>query len=240
MKSLLQKFVGIYKKTKRIYSRQFRIIEVVKEKNLSYLSEEDLHNLYLQVKKTNKLKGIIIEAGCALGGSAIIIAKAKMFEKRFYIFDVFGMIPPPSVNDDQDVHDRYEKISNGLSQGINNEIYYGYRENLLDEVKNNFHSCGKSINDNIFFIKGLYQDTLRINEPVSFAHIDCDWYESVMICLNQIVPNLVVGGRIIIDDYNAWLGCKKAVDEFFTNTKIIGEGKYKLINGSKLLIIKVN
>jgi asparagine synthase (glutamine-hydrolysing) len=201
------------------------------------LSETGLLNLYRQVKKTDKLDGILIEAGCALGGSSIVIAKAKSANKKFYIFDVFGMIPPPSVNDDQDVIDRYEIIKTGKSSGIDNDLYYGYRNDLLNEVKNNFTNCGIKIDQNINFIKGLYQDTLLIKEPVCFAHIDCDWYESVMICLKQIIPNLVVGGRVIIDDYNDWSGCKKAIDEFFSDPEIAQQ--YKLIMREKLLIVRV-
>ncbi len=35
----------------------------------------------------------------------------------------------------------------------------------------------------------------------------------------RIEPFLVRGGIFVIDDYNAWSGCKKAVDEFFLNKK---------------------
>jgi asparagine synthase (glutamine-hydrolysing) len=161
-----------------------QIVDVVKKANLSYLSENALINLYKQIKKVNKLQGIIIEAGCALGGSGIVIAKAKQSKKKFYIYDIFGMIPSPSENDGPDVLDRYSTIKSGQSEGINNDEYYGYKKDLLNEVKNNFTKCGIKLDHTITFVKGLYQDTLKINEPVSFAHIDCDWYESVIICLN--------------------------------------------------------
>jgi asparagine synthase (glutamine-hydrolysing) len=55
---------------------------------------------------------------------------------------------------------------------------------------------------------------MKITQPVAFAHIDVDWYEPVMFCLQHIAPNLVVGGRIIFDDYHCWGGCRKAVDEY--------------------------
>jgi asparagine synthase (glutamine-hydrolysing) len=215
-----------------------QIIEIVKKENLSYLTEMELFNIHKQVINTNNFGGVIVEAGCALGGSAIVIANAKLADKRFYIFDVFDMIPPPSENDGQDVIDRYDIIKKGQSKGINDEIYYGYRKDLLDEVKNNFTKCGIKIDSSINFVKGLYQDTLLMTDPISFAHIDCDWYESVMICLKQIIPNLVIGGRVIIDDYNAWSGCKKAVDEFFSDKK--QKNNYKLILREKLLIVRVN
>jgi asparagine synthase (glutamine-hydrolysing) len=55
---------------------------------------------------------------------------------------------------------------------------------------------------------------LHVSEPVALAHIDGDWYRSVMTCLRRIEPNLVPGGTLVIDDYRAWSGCKRAVDEY--------------------------
>ena len=173
-------------------------------------------NLHNQAVLASEHDGIFIEAGCALGGSSIVIAAARSPSKKLYIYDVFGMIPPPSNADGADVHERYSVIKSGNSPGIAGNKYYGYIENLIDEVKSNFKSCKVSLS-NVEFVKGLYQDTMKIDEPVAFAHIDCDWYESVMVCLNQIIPNLVIGGRVVVDDYFAWSGCKAAVDEFFSD-----------------------
>jgi Macrocin-O-methyltransferase (TylF). len=209
------------------------IIETVKARNLSYLTETALQNLQEQAIQANKLKGIFIEAGCALGGSSIVIANAKVWYKKLFIYDVFGMIPPPSNEDAEDVHKRYETIKSGQSQGLNGDTYYGYVDDLLNTVKGNFADCGVSLK-NVNFVKGLYENTLKISHPVAFAHIDCDWYESVTTCLNQIVPNVVVGGIIVIDDYYDWSGCKKAVDDFFKDK----QSSFEMIFGEKLTIIK--
>jgi hypothetical protein len=45
---------------------------------------------------------------------------------------------------------------------------------------------------------------------------DVDWYDSVMISLKRIFPNLVVGSSIILDDYHDWGGCRKATNEFLS------------------------
>ena len=214
------------------------IILTVREKKLTYLSQEKLVAVYDAVKSTNHLDGILIEAGCALGGSGIVIAKAKADNKDLYIYDIFGQIPPPSEKDGEDVHARYATIAGGKSTGIGGELYYGYRENLLDQVKENFKQCGIELSDKIHFVKGLYQDTLKISSPVSFAHIDCDWYESVMICLEQIIPNLMVGGLVIIDDYVAWSGCRRAVDEYLS--RIENNGKFKISIDRKLLLQRLS
>jgi len=126
------------------------------------------------------------------------------------------MIPPPSEKDEADVHVRYEEIKSGKSKGLGENQYYGYIENLQAVVAANLAKYGVPIETNhIKLIKGYFEDTLYINDPVAFAHIDCDWYASVMSCLIQIEPNLVPGGTIVFDDYYEWSGCRLAVDEYF-------------------------
>jgi asparagine synthase (glutamine-hydrolysing) len=50
--------------------------------------------------------------------------------------------------------------------------------------------------------------------PIALAHIDCDWYDPVRFCLHAVADKVSEGGIVIIDDYNDWGGCRKAVDEF--------------------------
>lgn len=213
------------------------IVKYVQKNKLTYLEEDALNELVEIVKRCNKLKGAYIEAGCALGGSGICIGAFKNKSFPLYIYDVFGMIPAPGMNDGQDVLDRYEVIKNGKSLGIGNDTYYGYVEDLLGTVKKNFIGALNTEDLNqakIFFIKGLFEETLKCEEPIAFAHIDCDWYDSVKICLERIVPNLVKYGVIVIDDYYHWSGCRKAVDEYFAGA----EDKYIFENKSRLHIIK--
>lgn len=181
------------------------------------------------------IDGIIIETGCALGGSAIALTSAKSRDRHFYIYDVFGMIPPPSERDDEDVHERYKVIASGHSTGIENDLYYGYEENLYDKVVQNFKNFEVEVSENnIHLVKGLYEDTLTIKSPVALAHIDCDWFNSVWTCLERIEPHLVKGGTLVIDDYHAWSGSKKAVDEYFKDKR----DAYQFVFKNRLHIIK--
>ena len=70
---------------------------------------------------------------------------------------------------------------------------------------------------NVELIQGLFEDTIELDEPVALAHLDGDWYESTMTCLTRIAPLLVPGGRIVLDDYYKWSGCRAAVDEYFAD-----------------------
>jgi asparagine synthase (glutamine-hydrolysing) len=193
------------------------LIARIREKKLTYLTDKKLLSLAgtCQDIEKRKLDGLFLEAGCALGGSSILMASIKSVPRPLLIYDVFGMIPPPTDKDTQDVHERYSTISEGKSTGIDGGRYYGYEENLYEIVLSNFRDfdidCEKQ---NVQLIKGLVQETMLINQPVAFAHVDVDWYEPVMTCLTRIFPHLVVGGSIILDDYHDWGGCRKATDEY--------------------------
>ena len=45
--------------------------------------------------------------------------------------------------------------------------------------------------------------------------LDTDWYESTRHELTHLYPVLNKAGCLIIDDYGAWQGARKAVDEYF-------------------------
>jgi hypothetical protein len=213
------------------------VVHDVRQKALTYLEPHALTDLYDAVRalEERKAEGAIIEAGCALGGSAIVITAAKRAERPFFVYDVFGTIPPPSDQDGADVHERYRIISSGQSTGIGGEIYYGYVDDLLGKVRENFRTCGAPPEENnVRLVPGLFQDTIHLSEPVAFAHIDGDWYESVLTCLQRIEPFLTPGGVLVIDDYDHWSGCRKAVDEYFQDKK----AQYRFVRHLRLHIVR--
>jgi asparagine synthase (glutamine-hydrolysing) len=213
------------------------IVRAVRADRLSYLEHSALSDLFETVRtiERNRGGGILIEAGCALGGSAIVIASAKSTSRPLYVFDVFGMIPPPSEHDGTDVHDRYRVIKSGRSEGIQGSTYYGYVQDLLPRVTESFRRHGLPLqSNNVHLVQGLFQETLCINEPVALAHLDGDWYESVRTCLERIEPWLTSGGVLIVDDYDTWSGCRKAVDRYFSDKK----DNYKFIRKSRLHIVR--
>ncbi len=197
--------------------KETELISRIRARNLTYLSTRRLASLATTCRSIEEagLQGIFLEAGCALGGSSILLASEKKAERPLLIYDVFGMIPPPTDEDTQDVHDRYATIVSGKSKGIRGDKYYGYEEDLFDIVKGNLKGFGIDCEaQSVSLVRGLIQDTLDITQPVALAHVDVDWYEPVMTCLQRIFPNLVVGGSIILDDYHDWGGCRKATDEY--------------------------
>ena len=196
--------------------------EAIRDQKLTFLTKTSLHSLVDLVCEIerNEVPGRIIEAGCALGGSAIAMSTAKSESRPLDLYDTFEMIPPPTEKDGKDVHDRYETIRKGEASGIDGEAYYGYLKDIPERVTASFANFGRPIDENnVSLHKGLLQDTMSIDDAVALAHIDVDWYEPVYVCLERIVPKLSPGGAIVLDDYFAWSGCRSATDDFFSTRK---------------------
>jgi asparagine synthase (glutamine-hydrolysing) len=194
-------------------------LAAVRADHLTFLTEAQLESLVgcvLEAEAAGR-EGILVEAGTARGGSAIAMALAKSRTRPLHVYDVFGLIPPPSEEDGAEVHRRYERITSGQARGLaEDEEYYGYREDLLGEVRDSFARHGVPVEEHaVSLVQGLFQDTIAGDEPVALAHVDGDWYESTMTCLSRLGPRVVPGGRIVVDDYYTWSGCRRAVDEYF-------------------------
>lgn len=198
--------------------RLSRLARTVKNQKLTYLSDAKLLRLDRALRQADAEDGAFVEFGVALGGSAIMIASAAAARHRFFGFDVFGLIPPPvSGKDDAKSKQRYEVIASGQATGIDGDSYYGYRDNLYDDVVKAFHRNGLSVDGRtIALVKGLFEDTLPGTDlgRVAFCHIDCDWYDPVKFCLEQIAPRLTPSGLILLDDYHDYGGCAQATREF--------------------------
>ena len=200
--------------------------------NNTMLTNAKLLNLKmcLEYVINNKTKGDIVECGVWKGGamaySALILKEKKVF-KKIYLYDLFDHCPQPDKK-----HDGIRAIKEA---GINES------EGLLKPIKNAYnnklHNGPGNENDvmdllekkigypfeKIILTKGYFQETLLVNEnlpvKISLLRLDGDWYSSTKVCLESLYHLVVKDGIIIIDDYFAYEGCKKAVDEFLHNQK---------------------
>lgn len=154
----------------------------------------------------------------AMGGSASIIAKSKAPSRELRLYDVFALLPAPSAQDDEKSHEAYQYFLSGKVQGLVDSNYVAHAPELMAFARETMMQVGVDVaNANIHFIKGLYEDTLHVEVPIAFAHIDCDWYESVVTCIGRIADRMSPGGVILFDDYNSFSGCRRAVDEWLPN-----------------------
>lgn len=206
----------------------------VKRDRLTYLNSEKLERLENLAASADEkaVPGDFLEFGVALGGSAIVLASHALARQRaFHGFDVFGMIPPPtSEMDDAKSRARYATIASGGAEGIGGQQYYGYRNDLYGDVVAAFRRYGLEVDGTMVALhKGLFQDTLETytGQCAALVHLDCDWYDPVLYCLERVDPLLSLGGVIVVDDYYAYGGCRAAVDEFrhsHPNYDFVGAG----------------
>jgi predicted O-methyltransferase YrrM len=192
-------------------------IAAIRAANLSYCGPPKLENLATAARlvRTAGVHGDWVEAGTALGGSAILLGKLLPRGARLSLHDVFAMIPPPGDNDGADAHQRYEVIRSGRSEGLGGERYYGYESDLLGKVKANLRRFGvEPDGGRVRCVPGLFEHTLRPDGPVALAHLDCDWYDSVRVCIERIAPRLAPGAVVVFDDWSSYSGCRRAVEEW--------------------------
>jgi asparagine synthase (glutamine-hydrolysing) len=213
----------------------------VRKESLTYLTPLKMRRLEKTVSDVLKggVAGDVAEFGIALGGSAIVLAwHARHFGRKFHGFDVFGMIPPPaSDKDGADSKTRYEMIASGQSEGLKGETYYGYRHDLYGEVCRSFARYAIPVDGSTVQLhKGTFAETISVltSSPVAFAHVDCDWYDPVRLCLSEIAKRSSVGTAIVIDDYHDWTGCRQATDEF-----ISAHPGFAVENGPNLILKRV-
>jgi O-methyltransferase len=212
--------------------------QAVRREHLTYLSAQRLARLEATVSSVlgQQTPGDILEFGIALGGSGIVLAQhARHHGRAFHGFDVFGMIPPPtSDKDGAKSKQRYEVISSGRSKGIGGDTYYGYRQNLFEEVRDTFARHGIPVDGNTVVLhKGLFHETWANyrGHAVAFAHVDCDWYDPVKFCLEQLADRVSPGGVIMLDDYHDFGGCRAATQEFLS-----ARGDFRMEGGVTALL----
>ena len=193
-------------------------VQHLRSKGLTYCGRpgklEVLHGLAAQVE-ADGVPGVFLEAGVAMGGSACVLAKTKRPERELLLFDVFELLPPPSAEDGAHAREVYEGFQRGEAKSVADQNYIAHAQDLLAFTRANMRDISiDPERENIRLIKGLYQDTLFVDGPVAFAHIDCDWYESVATCIARIADRVSPGGIVLFDDYNSFSGCRRVVDDW--------------------------
>ncbi len=170
---------------------------------LSYPKLSSLYEIASYLER-EKIDGSFVECGVMNGGSAGIIASVAKHNRNrhIWLFDSWEGQPEPTEYD----------VSSGKQ--AKKGVFLGSEEKVRQLI---FRKLGLN-NNRVHLVKGWFNDTIPSQEKkigkIALLHIDCDWYKSVKFCLEKLYNNVVKDGFIIIDDYECWEGCKKAVDEF--------------------------
>jgi hypothetical protein len=194
---------------------------------------ETLHRMAALVEEAG-VPGLFLEAGVAMGGSAIVIAQTKAAGRPLRLYDVFAMMPPPGARDDARSHEDYAALIGDAPPTEADRVYVANSADLLGFTLRNMRELGVDPEAaRISFHKGLFEDTLVVNEPVAFAHLDCDWYDSVRLCLERISPWVSPHGVVLFDDYGVYRGCRRAVHEWLAR-----EDRFQIIHAGRSLAVQ--
>jgi O-methyltransferase len=160
------------------------------------------------------IDGAVVECGVWRGGSsmaaALMLRELGAADRDLYLFDTFeGMSAPTEL----DRRAGGAAAADMLAASGKDAKVWAYSP--LGEVRANLQSTGYPA-ERVRFVQGKVEDTIPEHAPdqIAILRLDTDWYESTRHELEHLFPRLAVGGVLIIDDYGAWEGARRAVDEF--------------------------
>jgi hypothetical protein len=187
-----------------------------------YSSEEVLIFTYkMSIDILEKdIKGDFIECGVAAGSQIGAMQQAmldKQISRIIWGFDSFEGIPFAGINDTEQP---------GIGEIDINKIGVLETTSIAsysqEDVLKNFQLWNLPTN-NLKLIKGWFENTIEPTskeiKEIAMLRLDGDLYSSTYVCLEHLFEKVVIGGIIIIDDWNL-TGCQKAVKKFIDGRKI--------------------
>lgn len=166
----------------------------------------------------NRLAGDFVECGVWRGGSAMAMAEQLSHRGHtdctLWLYDTFsGMTPPAAVDVSRQGQRAVEKFRRLSADGQSSQ----WCRVGLEAVQANMAKTPFPAN-RIRYVEGKVEDTLPSQAPerIALLRLDTDWYASTKHELEHLYPRLVSGGVLIVDDYGEWQGCRRAVDEYFS------------------------
>lgn len=157
------------------------------------------------------IDGCVVECGVWRGGMIAGIYDYSQIKRKCILFDSFEGLPDAKVNDG-DAAKTWQIDNDG--KGLDNckaEIHFAEKAMALSGSKH--HEI----------VKGWFDKTIpdtKISEPIAILRLDGDWYDSTMVCLENLYPLVAENGLIIIDDYYAWDGCARAVHDYLSKNNL--------------------
>ena len=199
-------------------------------RNNTMVAHEGLVSLYDQALfcEAHPIAGDFVECGVWKGGAVGLMALVNLqhgaARRHIHLFDAFQEIcePDESVDGERAIREARRGSENGATSGklVPLKGIYDHRGGPGTVQQNQTLLEGTIGYDPAYlhYHQGWFQDVLPTAhqeiERVAILRIDADWYASTKICLQYLFEKVVSGGFVIIDDYGAYDGCRKAVDEF--------------------------
>jgi O-methyltransferase len=164
------------------------------------LVRRDMLILLLRSLVARRVEGAMAEVGVYQGTTAKLIHH-YVPEKIFYLFDTFRGF------DERDIDK--ERVLTG-SKATTSDFRVTNVARVIRYIR--------PVNDNVKIHPGFFPESVPRECGVlsfAFVHLDADLYEPTMAGLTYFYEKMASGGFLLVHDYNAWLGARRAVDDFF-------------------------
>lgn len=174
----------------------------------SWISGQNLRNLYHFVHLRMTIDGAVVQCGVGNGGSAVLLWHACGGGRELWMFDSWQGLPRPKEKDGGRAGAKWEHHKQVYGQWCR-----GYLRNVRKAAR-----LGGVPKERTHCVKGWFNKTLPVHAgkigPIAMLHLDADWHESTLQCLEHLYPLLEVGGLMILDDYGHWPGVEIACREY--------------------------
>ena len=165
------------------------------------VSKEELRVIMRELQTALTVPGDVVEFGCYVGTTSLFLQRITgPAGKTLHVYDSFAGLPPKTLADQSPAGAQYKpgELAATKAQLITNFKHAGLPLPVIH--------------------KNWFADLLPgdVPEPICFAYLDGDFYESIHDSLRLVWPKLSPGAVVVVDDYQheALPGAQKAVDDW--------------------------
>ena len=194
-----------YDQSQTLYQGLFK-----KYQDYTMVSEHSFVSNLELINHNKHLEGDYVECGVWRGGMSAAIGEILDKSKTIHLFDSFEGLPDAKEIDGKEAL-AWQKDVNAP----------GYFNNCTAEESYAKKAMSLAGHNNYEVHRGWFNETLPDfrNKTIGILRLDGDWYDSIMDCLNNLFPQVINGGIILLDDYYTWDGCTKAVHDYLSSVK---------------------
>jgi len=163
-------------------------------------TRRDMLVLLLRTVLERKVPGAFAELGVYKGLTARLIHHYAP-ERTLHLLDTFeGFTDRSAVTELRDLGHTTKLFS----------------DTSLEQVRRFIAATADTVHFHPGFFPESIPETLK-SETFAFVHLDADLYEPTLNGLQFFYPRMPRWGILVVHDYNAWPGARRAVDEFFAD-----------------------
>lgn len=165
------------------------------------------------------IPGALVECGVYMGGNIEVMIRALhrhgVSDRDIYLYDTFAGMPKPADIDDHELGGLAKASWEAHRTEADGDKGSDWMKAGVELVRQRINPLGYP-DKHLRFVKGMVEDTIPAVAPdrIAILRLDTDFFSSTKHELQHLYPRLSPGGILIIDDYGAFPGSRKATDEY--------------------------